>query len=72
MGSLMDEDKPGSIEYEFQIVQDGMEVAGGSGFDRERVESEARHYGMQYAQDCQCEVIVSAKILLSKTNVSHD
>lgn len=38
-------------EYEFEIEQDGMVVASGSGSDRDRIRSMAMHYALMYAQD---------------------
>jgi hypothetical protein len=42
---------------EFQVWQDGMMVAGGSG-PMDRVRSEARHYALVYGQDGDVEVRV--------------
>jgi hypothetical protein len=43
-------------EFEFEIKQHGMTVAGGVGGDRDQVLSMAMHYGMMYGQDGPCEV----------------
>jgi len=37
--------------YEFEIIQNDDIVAGGEGGDLERVNAEAAHYALQYAQD---------------------
>lgn len=40
-----------SRQYRFEIWQDGMVVAEGSGSNRDAVRAEAMHYAMVYAQD---------------------
>ncbi len=42
--------------YEFEIWQDGVMVASGSGGDRNRVHQEAMHYAAVYSQDGPVEV----------------
>lgn len=37
--------------YEFEIWQDGVSVAGGSGSDLEAIKREMVHYAAQYVQD---------------------
>lgn len=45
------------MEYEFEILQDGMVVASGSCANRDRAIAEAHHYAMMYGQDGPVEVI---------------
>lgn len=38
-------------EYEFELFQDGLRVAGSWGADRARVLADIQHYAMLYSQD---------------------
>lgn len=38
-------------EYEFELFQDGLRVAGSWGSDRARVLADIRHYAAVYSQD---------------------
>jgi hypothetical protein len=42
----------------FEVIQDGLVVAEGSGPDRQRVTSEANHYVMMYSQDGPVNAVV--------------
>lgn len=43
-------------EYEFELWQDGVMVAGVYSPDLERARAEIMHYAMVYAQDGPCEI----------------
>ena len=45
-------------DFEFQVWQDGIMVAGGNGPSRQEVVREAKHYVSQYAQDGPVKVVI--------------
>lgn len=51
-------------EYEFEVLQDDMLCAGGSGSSLTFVENEASHYSMMYSQDGPVKVQIYKKQLL--------
>ena len=49
------------MEYDFEIWQDGLMVAGGSAASFDDAEREARHYAMMYSQDGEVEIKLKSK-----------
>ena len=54
------------IEWEFSILQDGLEVAGGSAPTLQDAMREASHYGMVYAQDGPVRIVVKGRNVRGK------